>query len=162
MQVLGRMTLVLILSIFSSVLWNNYSGRGIPWIPRILGSEDGPRIVLSGANAGFLQYVDLAEAESRFESGAVFIDSREREEYLRGHIRGSLHISAHDPDETIAANLSRLTKDADYIVYCDGAECGSSTSLARKMKDAGFPQVYVFYGGWEEWESRDLPVEAGS
>jgi rhodanese-related sulfurtransferase len=161
MQILGRMTLVILLAIVSSVLWNSFSGRGIPWIPRMLALEGGPRIVLQSAPGGFLQYVDLAEAESRYEGGSIFIDSREQDDYLQGHIRGAVHISAHDPDDTIAANLRRLTKDAPYVVYCDGAECGSSTALARKMKEAGFPQVYVFYGGWEEWTDKGLPVEAG-
>ena len=131
-------------------------------MPRMLALDTGPRIVLRGAPGGFLQYVSLEEAQSSFEGGSVFIDSREREDYLKGHIRGAVHISAHDPDETIEARLDQLPKDAHYVVYCDGAECGSSTSLARRMKDAGFSQVYVFYGGWDEWMVKDLPIEAGS
>jgi rhodanese-related sulfurtransferase len=161
MLVLGRMTAVVILAIVGSVLWNSYSGRGIPWIPRILEIESGPRLVLSGSMGGFLQYVDLAEARTRFDDGAVFVDSRETEDYAKGHIRGALHVSAHDPDDAIAATLNRLAKDAGYVVYCDGAECGSSTALARKMKDKGFPDVSVFYGGWQEWSEADLPVASG-
>ena len=161
MLVLGRMTAVVILAIIGSVVWNSYSGRGIPWIPRILEIESGPRIVLSPSMGGFLQYVDLAEARTRFAGGAVFVDSREAEEYRKGHIQGALHVSAHDPDDAIAGNLNLLVRDAHYIVYCDGAECGSSTALARKMKDKGFPNVSVFYGGWEEWQEADLPVASG-
>jgi len=37
-------------------------------------------------------------------------------------------------------------------VYCDGADCGTSRAVARRLKrELGVSEVYVLKGGWRAW-----------
>lgn len=104
--------------------------------------------------------IHLPEAKDLFESEeALFIDARHEFEYAHGHIPGALNlpISEFDARRTV---VDFLPKDRILITYCDGVECNSSINLATKLHEAGFSGVRIFFGGWNEWTSQDLPTEA--
>ena len=111
------------------------------------------------AAASNLEMISLARAKELFDGkNALFIDSRHEFDYSRGHIHGAVNIALNEYN----AHLPRLNsapKDKVLIVYCDGAECNSSIELAVRLMEAGFSQVKVFFGGWQEWKSADLPME---
>lgn len=103
--------------------------------------------------------IDLAEAQSLFESGtALFIDARHEYDYRLGHIKGAVNIPLKDFDQH-RERLAELPKDKVLVTYCDGAECNSSIELAAKLHQAGFSGVRIFFGGWQEWTSAQLPSE---
>ncbi len=103
--------------------------------------------------------IDIAEAQSLFESGnALFVDSRHEFDFKMGHIKGSVNLPLKDYD-TRRDFLTTLPKDKVLITYCDGAECNSSIDLASKLHQAGFSGVRIFFGGWSEWTSHNLPTE---
>src|SRR3972149_4973184 len=52
-----------------------------------------------------------------------------------------------------------LTKDKNIITYCDGTECEASLFLARLLRDKGFKNLKIFFGGWTEWNKAGLPVQ---
>ena len=103
--------------------------------------------------------INLPEAKVLFESNsALFIDARHFFDYRRGHIRSAINIPLADIDnrsETIAS----LPKDRTIVVYCDAAECNSSIELAAKLYERGFGGVKIFFGGWQDWTSHNLPTE---
>jgi len=45
------------------------------------------------------------------------------------------------------------------IVYCGGEECDASTKLAEQLRQSGYANVRVFFGGWNEWVRAGYPVE---
>ena len=106
-----------------------------------------------------LEMISREQAKELFDSHhALFIDARHEFDYNQGHIRGAINVplknfSIHQ------AELSSAPKDSLLIVYCDGAECNSSIELSVKFMDSGFTNVKVFYGGWQEWKSANLPTE---
>ena len=66
------------------------------------------------------------------------------------------------PTDRIRANYERagITPDKRVITYCQGAVRAAHAALALKL--AGYPNVQIYDGSWEEWGSRDdLPVERG-
>ena len=62
---------------------------------------------------------------------------------------------------TLAAlTLAGITPDQRVITYCHGAVRAAHSALALKL--AGYPNVQVYDGSWEEWGNRDdLPIETG-
>ena len=103
--------------------------------------------------------ISLATAKELFDNNnALFIDSRHEFEYQAGHIRGAVNVALKKFD-THFARLNKISKGKLLIVYCDGAECNSSIELTVKLMEAGFTNVKVFFGGWQEWSSAKLPIE---
>ena len=61
----------------------------------------------------------------------------------------------------IPASVSGLPKDKALLVYCEGGECQSSQGLAKLLAGAGFTDIRILAGGWEDWTRAGLPVERG-
>ncbi|MFB0564767.1 MAG: rhodanese-like domain-containing protein [Candidatus Aminicenantaceae bacterium] len=106
-----------------------------------------------------ISFITLAEAENLFVTqNAVFIDSRERDEYISGHILGALNIPYEDRDSGLSLEEPGLSLQDTLVVYCDGSECQSSIQLAKLLDEYGFKDIRVFFGGWQEWVDAGLPV----
>jgi len=98
----------------------------------------------------------------KFDQGVPFVDAREDPEYEAGHIRGARHMNAARSPEEIQLALAHTPKDRELIIYCDGEECGASTTLATKLQGLGFANVQIFFGGWTEWKNAGLPTSRAS
>lgn len=104
------------------------------------------------------EMIELQQALDLFQAGnAVFVDSRHAFDYKLGHILGALNLPLSDYDSSPEAVRS-LPRNKTLVTYCDGAECNSSIELATKLKEAGFSDVRVFFGGWNEWQNQKLPT----
>jgi len=117
-----------------------------------------PRLVLSSAAAA-INYIEVADAQVKYDQGIKFIDAREAEEYRAGHIKGATNIPATDEPETIQTALGAHKRDEEIVIYCDGEECNASAMLAGKLQRLGFTKVHVFFGGWTAWQTARLPVQ---
>ena len=103
--------------------------------------------------------ISLSEAKLLFESDkALFVDARHFFDYRRGHIRSAVNIPLTDFDNR-GEMIASLPKDRIIVVYCDAAECNSSIELAAKLYERGFGGVRIFFGGWQDWTSNNLPTE---
>lgn len=105
------------------------------------------------------EFISYEEAARLFEQrAALFLDARHNYDYKLGHIKGAINVPLKDFDlET--SPLSRLPKDTLLVTYCDGAECNSSIELAQKLSAAGFTNVRIFFGGWNEWKQHHGEIE---
>lgn len=73
--------------------------------------------------------------------GAQIVDVRTKEEYQRGHIKGSINI----PLQVFSNSLSKIRKDKPIITCCaSGIRSASAKSI---LKSRGYPDVYNG-GGW--------------
>jgi rhodanese-related sulfurtransferase len=103
--------------------------------------------------------INLAEAKSLFEGdSALFVDARHYFDYRRGHIKSAVSIPLNEFD-SMQKRIASLPRDRVIVVYCDGSECNSSIELAAKLSEEGFAGIRIFFGGWEEWVSGNLPTE---
>ncbi len=153
--------MIVLVAVAAAGLNNTFSGRGIPWVPKKVSVEGSkPRLVLS-SSAEAINYIQLKEAQSKFDQGIRFIDAREPEEYRAGHVRGAVNIPSGEAPEAIPNELASQSRDQEIVVYCDGEECGASNLLAGKLQRLGFTKVHVFFGGWTAWQTARLPVEKG-
>lgn len=110
-------------------------------------------------NAIAFTYLTFEEArELHLGQRALFIDARHAQDFGAGRIRGAISVPLNDFDDTYPI-LSTLPKDRILVIYCDGQDCSSSAELAKRLYSSGFSNVKVFFGGWNEWLSRNQPIE---
>lgn len=84
---------------------------------------------------------------------AVFLDTREKEEFEVSHLKNAKWVGYNTFS---LASVKALSKDQPIVVYCSiGAR---SQDIGKKLKDAGFEQVYNLYGGIFHWVNEELPV----
>ncbi len=95
-------------------------------------------------------FISYEEAVSLYDAGALFVDARHEYDFKFGHIKGAINVPLAD-FVLQNSSLANTSKDRVIVTYCDGAECNSSIELAKKLSDAGFTNVKMFFGGWNEW-----------
>lgn len=108
-----------------------------------------------------IRFITLAEAEDLFaRRGAVFVDSRSREESDAGHIPGALNIPLEESRDRLDGEILPYPPDQILVIYCEGGDCQTSISLAKLIHAQGFRDIRIFTGGWAEWSAAGLPVES--
>ena len=83
----------------------------------------------------------------------LILDAREREEFDVSHLTGARfagfkHFNVDD--------WSDMDKDTPIVVYCSVGY--RSEKVGKKLKKAGFTQVFNLYGGIFEWVNREYPL----
>ena len=106
--------------------------------------------------------VSLEEVRRLHAEGlALFIDTRPRAEYLRGHIARAISLPLEDFEQAVEA-LAQIPPERRIVTYCDGSECSQSVELAVKLSERGFLDIAFFPGGWQAWAEAGLPVLTGA
>ena len=108
--------------------------------------------------------ISSEEAKVKYDaSSAIFIDSRDEEEYNEAHILGSINIPAGSDMLSYKDgmfNIDALNKPLELVVYCDGVTCGAAELLAKEILDMGYKNhIYIIRNGLPEWDEMKYPVE---
>lgn len=89
---------------------------------------------------------------------AVVVDLRQRDDFRKGHIAGSVNVL---PAEIKANNLGELEKHKDKpIIVVDGSGI-QAQDPATTLNKAGFERVYVLKEGVAGWSGENLPLVRG-
>lgn len=146
---LRKAGLIVLVAVAIALIANAVSPRGIP----LFGPLPPPRIEGVGV-------IGLEDAWQSFEKGQeIFVDARSLEQYREGHIPGAVSLDARRFDERVSSFLALVPLEAPLVVYCDGEGCGSSREVAELLKEAGYRNIRLFRGGWEEWARSGYPRE---
>ncbi len=88
---------------------------------------------------------------------ALVVDLRAPGEFEKGHIPGSKNVlmSQFDPENKKLAGAKALP----VVMVCKDGQ--ASSGAAKRLKKAGFEQVYVLDGGIAGWQQADLPLVKG-
>ena len=101
----------------------------------------------------------------REQDGVIFIDARDEEHYVAGHIPGAFHFDRFRPQDYLP-NVVQVCQTAEQMVfYCNGGECDDSEHAAIMLRDSlGIPKekVFIYGGGFTEWTNNGLPYELGA
>ena len=102
--------------------------------------------------------VNLEFSKYHFDAGsAIFIDARDPEEYIAGHIQNAINIP-YDYYEDYEDIIDGLDDGGIYIIYCSGDECSLSIDLADYLyTDKLIDKLLIFEGGWPEWQDAGYP-----
>lgn len=107
------------------------------------------------------QAITPEQAYLLYKKSITFIDARDEADYIAGHISKSVNIP-FDDFENHKHKLEQLSKDKPVVVYCGGTDCDLSHLLANLLFEKGYKQVYVFFGGWNDWLNANYPTEKSS
>jgi len=156
--------ILLILSVVIALLANTISSNRIPFVgnwPSVSGSDT--IVIPPSAEEGDPAFISLDEAATKFQSrNTLFIDAREPEDYEFGHIKGAINLPYDYLEDYWDDIIKDISPDREIVVYCSGSECESSLFLGRELSETGYNHVYIFYGGWREWERSGLPAVMGN
>jgi len=137
-------------------------GMGIGFTINSMSEKPLPLVrVPASATAEQWTVLDTQTVQRHLEAGtAIFIDAREPKEFKVGHIPGALNLPAEQFGEYFEKLGSGLPKEeAPLIVYCQGGVCDESHRVLEHLKTLEFKNLYLFTGGWQEWQKNNLPVE---
>lgn len=97
--------------------------------------------------------INTAQAHTIVEEGAQFLDVRNRSEFRQGHAKGARNVALG----ALPNAMRRLDKERPVVCICQsGVRSGQA---ARRLVDAGFPEVYSVRGGSLAWAANGLPWE---
>ena len=97
------------------------------------------------------------EVKKRIDAGEKFVlvDTREDNEWERGHIAGAVHLSKGIIERDIEARVPG--KNKEIILYCGG---GFRSALAAdNLQKMGYNNVVSMDYGWRKWVELGYPVE---
>jgi rhodanese-related sulfurtransferase len=115
------------------------------------------------------QWIDDRQAvqllhDSHLRPGAiVFIDARDEEHYLGGHVPGAYEFDPYYPEKYFPAVLPVCRAAEQIVVYCSSGDCDDSQKAALLLRDMGLTsqKIFVYGGGITEWTTNHQPVETG-
>ncbi|WP_460885392.1 rhodanese-like domain-containing protein [Rhabdobacter roseus] len=84
---------------------------------------------------------------------AVFLDTRARPEYDVSHIPGARWVGY---EEFSLPKVRDISFQTPVVVYCSVGV--RSERVGKKMREAGYTQVYNLNGSLFEWVNQDKPI----
>ncbi len=97
------------------------------------------------------------EVKARLDRGEelLLVDTREDNEWDKGHIAGAMHIGKGIIERDIEAKVP--DKGKEIILYCGG---GFRSALsADNLQNMGYTNVVSMDGGWRKWKELGYPTE---
>ncbi len=149
-KVLRESVLIVLITIIIAFTVNLFHPRGY-----VLVSRDRAQ--------GKIVFISSVEAKIKHAHGsALFIDSRDKRDYLRKHIEGAIHIPAVPESlslKKINEHFGLLRGLKEIVIYCSGRSCETDETLARRLLDLGYERhIFILYNGLPEWEAGDYPI----
>ena len=99
---------------------------------------------------------DYREIKKKLDAGEkmIVVDTREDNEWARGHIPAAVHLSKGVIERDIEKAIP--DKDAKIVLYCGG---GFRSALAAdNLQKMGYRNVISMDGGWRGWTESGFPV----
>lgn len=178
-KVLRETALVMAVGLVFSLVANQISPRGLAltrnYFPQEIG--DANAATLSSAQSPStpgkskeLQWVDGPQAiqlfhDSHLQQGRiVFVDARDEEHYLGGHVPGAYEFDPYHPEKYFPMVMPACRAAEQIVVYCNGGDCDDSKSAALLLRDVGIPnrKLFIYSGGITDWSTNHQPVETGT
>jgi rhodanese-related sulfurtransferase len=99
---------------------------------------------------------DYREIKKRLDAGEkmILVDTREDNEWARGHIPGAIHLGKGIIERDIEKTIP--DKRAPLVLYCGG---GFRSALAAdNLQKMGYKNVISMDGGWRGWFESGFPT----
>lgn len=120
---------------------------------------------LTGSEAGsaeFFEEVQIEELKKMVEKKeAILLDGRSAKDYENGHIPGAYSLSVAEFDVRFPVVSAHFSKGDRLVVYCGSGDCSLSRRLAEQLREKGYSNVRIYYGGYNQWFLGGYPVARG-
>ena len=165
---------IVIVSSLLGIIINYFNPKAIPWIKeeRKIAWDNDSSAVKNELNNNELSNSQKQKDESRepiaitlkqayklYNEKTLFVDARDYVEYEISHINGAISLPYQDFDKYKFV-LDTISLQKPLVAYCDGKECDLSILLSDKLYEIGYGKVYIFFGGWIDWQAANYPVES--
>ena len=103
-----------------------------------------------------IKETDYRDIKERLDAGEkmILVDTREDNEWARGHIPGAIHLGKGIIERDIEKTIP--DKHAPLVLYCGG---GFRSALAAdNLQKMGYKNVVSMDGGWRGWTESGFPV----
>ena len=89
------------------------------------------------------------------DKSVAIIDARPSVFYELGHIDGALSLPVIEFDDIFEKFYKEagLEKFGKIIVYCSDSGCEDSLLLAKKLREKGVKNIFIYKGGWADWRN---------
>jgi rhodanese-related sulfurtransferase len=106
-----------------------------------------------------VRQLTIDEYRARVDRGeaSILVDTREDNEWERGHLPGAIHLSKGIIERDIEKAVP--DKDAPIVLYCGGGF--RSALVGDNLQKMGYTNVISLDGGFRGWAERGLPVDEG-
>ncbi len=104
--------------------------------------------------------LNLADTKKIFEKKtSVFVDARKKEQYMKGHIKGSINMPVYDFYDYIEKFMTNYNETTPVITYCSSKKCTDSNILAQYLFDMDYKNIKIFIGGFDKWKEKGYKIE---
>jgi rhodanese-related sulfurtransferase len=152
-----QMGIIVILSLTIGMAYNQFLESPLPVLKTFKADttqENGEDLSI------YYREVDADTLKAMVDANmAVLLDARTRENYLKGHIPGAISLPISTFQQTYDRTSPLLSKDKAIIIYCTGIHCLDSSLLAKELAKKEYQDIFVYRGGFEEWQSLGNPVQ---
>ena len=90
---------------------------------------------------------------------AVFVDTRDNKDYLKGHVRGAVSLSPDDKEQKFPGIEPLMPQDSKLILYCYGPDCDMAERVASFLIDFGYSNIMIMNDGYSSWEQNGFPTQ---
>jgi rhodanese-related sulfurtransferase len=99
---------------------------------------------------------DYRDIKKKLDAGEpiIIIDTREDNEWARGHIPNAVHLGKGVIERDIEKAIP--DKDATLVLYCGGGY--RSALAADNLQKMGYRNVISMDGGWRGWTEAGFPT----
>jgi len=99
---------------------------------------------------------DFRDIKKKLDAGEpmIVIDTREDNEWARGHIPNAVHLGKGVIERDIEKAIP--DKDATLVLYCGGGY--RSALAADNLQKMGYRNVISMDGGWRGWTEAGFPT----
>jgi rhodanese-related sulfurtransferase len=99
---------------------------------------------------------DFRDIKKKLDAGEpmIIIDTREDNEWARGHIPNAVHLGKGVIERDIEKAIP--DKDATLVLYCGGGY--RSALAADSLQKMGYRNVISMDGGWRGWTEAGFPT----
>ncbi len=102
--------------------------------------------------------VSLKEAKQLVDEKSVLVlDARSTATHEYARLPGAKLATTGEPDTL--KWLTTLSSSTPVLIYCGSKSCKMSSKLAKYMEQSGFKHIYLFEGGFSEWDAAGYPID---
>ncbi|MBC8124762.1 MAG: HIT domain-containing protein [Candidatus Kapabacteria bacterium] len=133
-----------------------------PIVPTVVTEDPKPLVVATPkppttptfvAEPGVVREITYAQFKQLLTSAPYYlIDARGADKYALGHIGKASNFYGGEIQSRITELLESVPRDRVVLIYCDGGECELSHHVADVLKQFNYGPIFIFTGGWAEWE----------
>ena len=86
----------------------------------------------------------------------IILETLPKNYYEDGHIPGAINIDMPELEE-LYKKLG-IQENQTIVTYCTGKTCKNSHTVADRLTQKGFINVYCYVGGKQDWIEANLPL----